>query len=200
MKLNSAREAWHSAFYSQTDGQWMAFEQQHYLGCMVQMSDRDRSTMVAMHQALAGPIQAAIATLPVRLQAFGHHMYGPGTEDDIREAAESLVFDVVYAQMLGRGEKFYAKTMVRAQAIAAGVLYRYRRMHQGGQSAMPDPLPKPEAFRKWIEDEKGVKLASESWGREWEPFEAACFLACDDLDKAALVPVSQILAVMKEAA
>ena len=28
----------------------------------------------------------------------------------------------------------------------------------------------------------------------------ACFLACDDLDKAALIPVSQILAVMREAA
>ncbi|WP_407733272.1 hypothetical protein [Pseudomonas citronellolis] len=196
MKLNSAREAWHSAFYSQSDGQWIAFEQQHYLGCMVQMSERDRSTLVAMHQALAGPVQSAIATLPVRLQAFGHHMYGPGTNPDIKEEAESLVFDLAYS----RGEKMYAKKMERARAVAAGVLYRYRRMHQGGQSSMPDPMPKPEGFRTWILAEKGISLSSEQWTREWEGFIDACFLACDDLDKQALVPVSSILALMKEEA
>ncbi len=196
MKLNSAREAWHSAFYSQSDGQWIAFEQQHYLGCMVQMSERDRSTLVAMHQALAGPIQGAIATLPVRLQAFGHHMYGPGTNPDIKEEAESLVFDLAYS----RGEKMYAKKFEKARHVAAGVLERYRRMHQGGQSSMPDPLPTPEAFRAWILTRHGIDLDSRNWTREWQPFIEACFLACDDLDKQALIPVSNILAVMKEAA
>jgi hypothetical protein len=232
MKLNSARIAWHDAFYQPWDSVMAGAIDRGSLGIveaggwverkLIELDDngeqvkltqwvfvpgvqqtrpeRDISTGRAVHQALAAPIQKAIASLPLRLQAFGHHLYGPGTDDDLREEAETLVFGVVYAGMLSNGERFYAKTMARAQAIASGVLYRYRRMHQGGQSSMPDPMPNPEAFRKWLEAEKGVKLASESWGREWEPFVAACFRACDDLDKEALVPVSSTLALMCEAA
>lgn len=196
MNLNSARIAWHDSMYSRWDSQASVVEQLGILGRMVQTTERDRSLDVAIHQALAGRIQGAIATLPVRLQAFGHHMYGPGTNPDIKEEAESLVFDLAYS----RGEKMYAKKMERARAVAAGVLYRYRRMHQGGQSSMPDPMPKPEGFRAWVLAEKGISLSSEQWTREWEGFIDACFLACDDLDKQALIPVSSILALMKDAA
>lgn len=127
---------------------------------------------------------------------FGHHMYGPGTSDGIREEAESLVFDVAYS----RGEKMYAKKFEKARYVAAGVLERYRRMHQGGQSAMPDPMPTPEGFRAWLLAVHEVSIDSRNWAREWEPFVDACFLACDDLDKQALIPVSGTLAVMREAA
>lgn len=196
MKLNSARIAWHDCMYNRWDSQASVVEQLGVLGRMVQTSERDRSLDVAIHQALAGRVQGAIATLPLRLQAFGHHMYGPGTDDDIREEAESLVFDVAYS----RGEKMYAKKMARARAVAAGVLFRYRRMHQGGQSAMPDPLGTPQTFRAWVLAEKGVALSSEQWAREWEGFIDACFMACDDLDKQALIPVSGVLNLMRQAA
>ncbi|WP_313461625.1 hypothetical protein [Pseudomonas nitroreducens] len=196
MKLNSARIAWHDCMYSRWDSQASVVEQLGVLGRMVQTSERDRSTDVAIHQALAGRIQGAISTLPARLQAFGHHMYGPGTNPDIKEEAESLVFDLAYS----RGEKMYAKKFEKARYVAAGVLERYRRMHQGGQSSMPDPMPTPEAFRAWILTRHGIDLDSRNWAREWQPFIDACFLACDDLDKQALTPVSSILAVMKEAA
>lgn len=196
MKLNSARIAWHDSMYSRWDSQASVVEQLGILGRMVQTTERDRSLDVAIHQALAGRIQGAIATLPARLQTFGHHMYGPGTNPDIKEEAESLVFDVAYS----RGEKMYAKKFEKARYVAAGVLERYRRMHQGGQSSMPDPMPTPEAFRAWILTRHGIDLDSRNWAREWQPFIDACFLACDDLDKQALIPVSSILAVMKEAA
>ncbi|QIE87996.1 hypothetical protein [Pseudomonas nitroreducens] len=196
MKLNSARIAWHDCMYSRWDSQASVVEQLGILGRMVQTTERDRSTDMAIHQALAGRVQGAISTLPPSLQAFGHHLYGPGTDDDLREAAEEVVFTLAYS----RGERMYAKKFERARYVAAGVLERYRRMHQGGQSAMPDPIPNPEAFRAFLLARYGVIIDSRNWAREWEPFVEACFLACDDLDKEALVPVSTMLAVMREAA
>lgn len=196
MKLNSARTAWHDCMYSRWDSQASVVEQLGVLGRMVQTTERDRSLDVAIHQALAGRVQGAISTLPPSLQAFGHHLYGPGTDDDLREAAEEVVFTLAYS----RGERMYAKKFERARYVAAGVLERYRRMHQGGQSAMPDPIPNPEAFRAFLLARYEVSIDSRNWAREWEPFVEACFLACDDLDKEALVPVSTMLAVMREAA
>lgn len=228
MKLNSARIAWHDAFYQPWDsvmagaidrgslgiveaGGWVERKlvEHNSNGEKVKLSqwvfvpgvqqtrpERDISTGRAVHQALAAPIQKAIASLPLRLQAFGHHMYGPGTEDDIREQAEELVFYLAYS----RGERMYAKKFERARYVAAGVLERYRRMHQGGQSAMPDPIPSPEAFRAFLLARHEVAIDSRNWAREWEPFVEACFLACDDLDKEALIPVSSMLSVMREAA
>lgn len=196
MKLNSARIAWHDCMYSRWDSQASVVEQLGILGRMVQTTERNRSTDMAIHQALAGRVQGAISTLPPSLQAFGHHLYGPGTDDDLREAAEEVVFTLAYS----RSERMYAKKFERARYVAAGVLERYRRMHQGGQSSMPDPIPNPEAFRAFLLARYEVTIDSRNWAREWEPFVEACFLACDDLDKEALVPVSSMLAVMREAA
>lgn len=196
MKLNSARIAWHDCMYSRWDSQASVVEQLGILGRMVQTTERNRSTDMAIHQALAGRVQGAISTLPPSLQAFGHHLYGPGTDDDLREAAEEVVFTLAYS----RSERMYAKKFERARYVAAGVLERYRRMHQGGQSAMPDPIPNPEAFRAFLLARYEVTIDSRNWAREWEPFVEACFLACDDLDKEALVPVSAMLTVMREAA
>lgn len=196
MKLNSARIAWHDCMYSRWDSQASVVEQLGILGRMVQTTERNRSTDMAIHQALAGRVQGAISTLPPSLQAFGHHLYGPGTDDDLREAAEEVVFTLAYS----RSERMYAKKFERARYVAAGVLERYRRMHQGGQSSMPDPIPNPEAFRAFLLARYEVTIDSRNWAREWEPFVEACFLACDDLDKEALVPVSAMLTVMREAA
>jgi hypothetical protein len=86
--------------------------------------------------------------------------------------------------------------MVRARYVAMGVLFRYRRMHQGGQSASLDPLGKPEMFRDWLYGEYGVRIRSEAWSREWAGFVERCFDACDDLDREALAPVSAVIGVM----
>ncbi|MNO23698.1 hypothetical protein D3C76_135050 [compost metagenome] len=196
MKLNSARQAWHDCLYSQWNSNAAHFAMIQELGVGVQKTERDNSVALCAHRAIAGMVQSAIATLPRRLQLFGHHMYAPGDSDDLREEAEALVFQLAYS----RGERMYAKRIPKAQAVAAGVMHRYRRMHQGGQSAAPDPLRSPEAFRAWVLDERGVALASEAWSREWDGFVGACFMACDDLDKQALAPVSQIINVMLNAA
>lgn len=196
MRLNSARTAWHDCLYSQWNSNAAHFAMIQELGVGVQKTELDNSVGTCAHRALAGRIQSAIATLPRRLQLFGHHMYAPGDSDDLREEAEALVFELAYS----RGERMYAKKFERARHVAAGVLHRYRRMHQGGQSAAPDPLPSAEAFRFWLLDVREVILDSRNWAREWEPFVDACFLACDDVDKQALIPVSNVISVMLEAA
>ncbi|WP_371917213.1 hypothetical protein [Pseudomonas sp. R37(2017)] len=196
MKLNSARLAWHDALYTPWDSQGAHVEQIGLLGCSVQKTEKSVNSRHAMHQALSAHIQHAICTLPAGLKAFGNHMYSPLATDDDKEEAEEALFMAAYVM----GPKMMTKKFIKARYVASTVLFRYRRIHQGGQSEGIDPLPTSEAFRGWIFAEHGVKLPSENWGREWEGFVAQCFDACNDLDKQALVPVSRCITVMKEAA
>lgn len=196
MKLNSARLAWHDALYTPWDSQGAHVEQIGLLGCSVQKTEKMVNSRHAMHQSVSARIQHAIATLPGHLQAFGNFMYSPMASIDEKEEAEELVFLGAY----NAGPKMMAKKFERARHVAIAVLFRYRRMHQGGQSEGVDPLPTPEAFRGWVLQEYGVKIDSRNWERDWEEFVQACFDACNDLDKAALVPVSMAIKEMKNAA
>jgi len=196
MKLNSARAAWHDAYYTPWDSQGAHVEQIGLLGCSVQKTEKMVNSRHAMHQSISARIQHAIATLPGHLQAFGNFMYSPMASIDEKEEAEELVFLGAY----NAGPKMTARKSAKARHVAQAVMLRYQRLHQGGQSEGVDPLPTPEAFRGWLLQEYGVKLSSEQWTREWAGFIDLCFAACNDLDKAALIPVSKCLSIMKEAA
>lgn len=194
MKLKSARQAWHDSLYMPWDSVLSVAAEWALLGASVQKTERDSRNRVAMHQALAGQIQRAIATLPSHLQAFGHWLYSPFQLDDHREIAEELVFALAVAE----SKRMTSSTYERARHVAAGVLHRYRRQHQGGQSEGVDPLPTPESFRRWLADQYGLELRSESWARDWEAFVELCFCACDKLDRAALAPVAVTVRLMCE--
>lgn len=196
MKLSSARQLWHDAYYQRRESTTAYALEVGILGAMVQKSEKDRRTGVAMDQALAGVVQSAISTLPAHLQCFGHWLYSPQADDDHREIAEELVYAIARSKV----ERMTEAKSERARYVAMGVLFRYRRQHQGGQSEGIDPLPTPAAFRGWLLDEHGVKLSCEQWGREWEGFIEHCFQACNDLDKRALGPIAMLLASMREAA
>ncbi|MGY1448715.1 hypothetical protein ACW582_16160 [Pseudomonas chlororaphis] len=196
MKLNSARMAWHDALYMPRDSQGACMQEMGLLGRMIQKTERSTNANHAAHQAIAGRIQQAIDTLPRHLKAFGDYMYSPMATDDDKEEAEEALFRVAYAM----GANMTAKKFEKARLVAVGVLHRYRRMHQGGQSEGIDPCPTPEAFRSWLDDVLGLQLSSEQWGREWGGFVQSCFDACNDLDKTALVPVSLAIKMMKIAA
>ncbi|RJX83625.1 hypothetical protein D3M70_00160 [Pseudomonas sp. LS-2] len=196
MNLNSARLAWHDALYTPWDSQGAHIEQIGLLGCSVQKTEKSVNSRHAMHQSISARIQHAIATLPAHLQAFGNFMYSPIATFDDKEEADDAVFMAAYRA----GPKMYAKKFEKARLVAQGVVHRYRRMHQGGQSEGVDPCPSPEAFRSWLLSVLGLELSSEQWTREWEGFILACFNACNDLDKAALVPVSLAIKEMKIAA
>lgn len=196
MKLNSARQAWHDAFYQPWDSVMTHVLEMAQLEASVQKTEKQRGTGHAMHQALAGRVQIAIATLPGYIEAFGHWMYSPLSFVEHKETADAAVMLFAY----DRHGRMTAKKAERAKYVAAGVLHRYRRMHQGGQSSMADPLLSPEAFRAWLDDEYGVRLVSEAWSREWGGFVQHCFDVCNDIDKQALAPVAAVIGEMKEAA
>lgn len=193
MKINSARQAWHDCNYNPAPGQSSDVAE---LGVVVQSSERGPTANHAVHGALAGHIQSAIARLHYQLRAFGNAMYASEPTDDDREEAEDAVFNLACSRV----ERMTSSKRERAAYVAKGVFRRYRYMHQGGQSSNPDPLIKPEIFRAWVEGEYGIKLSSAAWGRDWEPFVQLCFDACYDIDAKALSPIGGIIYKMKEAA
>ncbi|WP_236709398.1 hypothetical protein [Pseudomonas sp. Leaf127] len=196
MNLNSARAAWHDALYTPWDSQGAHIEQIGLLGCSVQKTEKSVNSRHAMHQSMSARIQHAIATLPDHLQAFGNHMYSPLAGIDEKEEAEERVLHLAYSL----GPKMTARKFEKARYVAQAILLRYRRLHQGGQSEGVDPLPTVEKMRLWILAEFGVVLVGDQWARDWGDFVERCFDACNQLDKAALAPVSRSLMVMKEAA
>lgn len=196
MQLNSARQAWHDCFYTAWDSQGSFIENLGMLGTLIQTTEKQRKASHAVHQALAGGVQAAIFKLPGSLRAFGNYMYAPSCTDDEREVAEEVIFGMAMA----RSGRMTAAKRERCEYVAKGVMFRYRRMHQGGQSSAQDPFASPEWFKRWIDEEYGVSLPACAWTRDWEPFVQICFEVCEDIDKRALSPVAATIYEMKKAA
>lgn len=136
MQLNSARQSWHDCLYNPWDSQGVFIEQLGLLGTMVQTTEKQRKANHAVHQALAGGVQAAIFKLPGSLRAFGNFMYAPSCSDDEREMAEEVIFGMAMA----RSGRMTAAKRERCEFVTKGVMFRYRRMHQGGQSSAQDPF------------------------------------------------------------
>lgn len=196
MRLHSARQAWHDSTYSATRGGLAGLEERSILGVAVQTTDRGVTADHAVHAALAGMIQSVIARLHPQIRVFGEFMYSALQDDAVREAAE----DVIFAAAMSRAKRMTEAKRERARYVARGVAFRYRYMHQGGQSANEDPLGKPEAFRAWLYGEYGVRIESTNWAREWEGFVDDCFQCCEGLDRRALSPVAAVIYEAKEAA
>lgn len=196
MKLISARQAWHDAYYQPWDSVTSMMAEWARLGTSVQTTCRSVNASHAAHQALAGAIQAVIGMLPTQPRAFGHFMYSPLTMEDQNEIAAHAVFTKAVSLVPAMRQSKYDK----ARSVAKGVLYRYQRMNQGGQGGCADPLINPEAFRQWLDDWYGVTLDSRNWDREWGVFIEACFKECNELDRKALGPVAAVLNDLLEVA
>lgn len=193
MKINSARHAWHDCKYNPAPGQTSDVVQ---LGVVVQNTERGPTANHAVHGVLAGHIQSAIERLHPQIRVFGEFMYAAEQSDDIREAAEEVVFGLV----VSKSKRMTSAKREKLEYVVKGVMRRYRYMHQGGQSANEDPLVKPEAFRSWLMGEFGVRLESCAWTRDWEPFIQLSFECCEDLDRMALSPIGAVIYQMREAA
>lgn len=193
MKINSARQAWHDSKYNPAPGQ---SSDAAVLGVVVQKTERSPTANHAVHGALAGHIQSAIARLHPQARVFGDFMYAAEHSDDVREAAEEVVFLLVQ----NRSPRMTAAKREKLEYVVKGVMRRYRYMHQGGQSANEDPLTNAEKFRAWMWQVYEVRLESCAWSREWKPYIARIFECCEDLDRMALSPVAAVIYRMKEAA
>lgn len=196
INLNSARLAWHDAFYTRWDRPGAQLERLARLGRGVQETDRRSSTGRAAHQALAARIQQAVSGLPEHLQAFGNHLYNPLAGVDEQEAAEEIVWRLACRSV----PRMTARKFDKARYVARAVVLRYRRINQGGQGAGDDPLPNACAMRRWVLDTCGVALVGDQWARDWGRFVESCFAVCDRLDRQALGPVAMMLASMNAAA
>lgn len=193
MKINSARRAWHDCTYNPAPGQTSDVVQ---LGVVVQSTERGPTANHAVHSALAGHIQLVIAKLHPQVRVFGEYMYAANRDDDVREAAEEVVFGMV----VSKSKRMTAGKREKLEFVVKGVMRRYRYMHQGGQSANQDPLIKPEGFRSWLMAEYGVRLESCNWERDWEGVIRLTFDCCEDIDRMALSPVGAVIYQMNQAA
>lgn len=191
-----SRLAWHDALYTPWDSQGAHVEQIGLLGCLVQKTEKSVNSRHAMHQAISARIQHAIVMLLGHLQAFGNFMYSPLATVDDKETAEERVLHVAY----DAGPKMTARKFKKARYVAITVLFRYLRLHQGGQSEGVDPLVTVEKMRNWIEDQFGVGLIGANCERDWGKFVEDCFDACNQLDKQTLAPVSRSISLMKKVA
>ena len=193
MKIKSARQAWHDCNYNPAPGQ---SSDAAVLGVVVQNTERGPSANHAVHGALAGHIQSAIARLSPQVRAFGDFMYAADQDDDVREAAEEVVFLLVQ----DRSPRMTAAKREKLEFVVKGVMRRYRHMHQGGQSANEDPLANVEKFRAWMWQIYEVRLESCNWERDWGGVVQLIFECCEDLDRRALSPIAAVIYEMKEAA
>ena len=123
-------------------------------------------------------------------------MYAAEQDDDLREAAEEVVFLMVQ----NSSPRMTAAKREKLEFVVKGVMRRYRHIHQGGQSANEDPLENPEKFRAWLWQVFEVRLESCAWSRDWEPYIQRVFECCEDLDRMALIPVAAVIYEMKKAA
>lgn len=197
MRLISARLAWHDAFYTPWDSVTSHSIELAKLGQWVQTSSRGNGLGRIAHQALAGKVQHAIASLPVALQLWGHHLYAPVIDSRTSNAWEEAAVDLLESQfnayLRERGQQLATVKRAVLGYVARGVLYRYRVMVQGGMGANPDPLPSPREFRAWLADWHGVQLDRRNWSREWGWVVQEMFRACDRLDAKALWTVAGVL-------
>ena len=196
MQLNSARQAWHDCLHTPWDSQGVFIEQLGLLGTMVQTTEKQRKASHAVHQALAGGVQAAISRLTAHVKAFGNFMYSPRLDADTQETAEESIFIMV----MQRSPRMTAAKREKLEYVVEGVMARYRYMHQGGQSANEDPLASPEGFRAWMDAHYGIALESRNWDRDWGEVIRLAFDCCEDLDKEALSPVAGAIYEMRRAA
>ncbi|AIR90753.1 hypothetical protein [Pseudomonas cremoricolorata] len=194
MQLNTARQAWHDCTYGSWGAQSAFAAQLTQLGTRIQTTTGQRHAARAVHQALAGAIQAAIASLSRPLRAFGNYLYAPHVEAWEQQAAELAVFLLVQQ----RGKRMTATKREKLEVLVKGVLLRYRYMHQGGQSANVDPLAAPEAFRGWLQAHYQLSLSAVRWEREWGGYVRLAFDCCEDLDKQALAPIATRIHAMKK--
>lgn len=171
MRLMSARQAWHDCFYQGGRCALETFVERACWG-QVQLSEVARSLHIIGHQALAGWLQAAIASLPWMLQSFGRYLHAPEVSTLQSNAWAEVAHELVWSSWEGRHRLGEEKAHA-ARWVVAGVLYRYRVRGQGRMGG-PDPLESPRHFRAWLQDRHSVYLDRRNWAREWVGSRRGC--------------------------
>ncbi len=220
MKLISARQSWHDAFYAQADSTMEAAREiliagiskstgyglsGGWLKTKPTKNDngvyRDDSSKL-LHRAIAGRVQLAISHLPKSHSRFGMMMYAPHdfiTVEDVESSLEYVSARVAAYFMLIE-KPLSHKKFSALPYIARAMLCRFRALVSGQRDPFKGDTDQfsNKKLRDFIKDECGVSLARESFWREYGPAIERITSEIDQLDKQCLVPVAKVVARYKE--
>lgn len=189
MRLITARQAWHDAFYNRGNSTLARIEEQGKLGQAIQRNTYFDSNQRAAHIVQAGQVQHAIASLPESLQQLGHWLYSPLTTEQA-----NLIVDEVQDNVFTQAQVDHEDNTVYWLTIA--VMADYQDIVLGREQR----LKTPARIRKYLAEWHSVEINTRRWAREWQPTWQALWNSISDLDAQALKPVAKLVYQYKQAA
>lgn len=189
MKLLSARQVWHDAYFvacKSTMDPTIAHNGSGY---------KD-DTGTFLHRAMAGRFQSAICSLPLIHKNFGMMMYAPNDficESHIVSSVDYIVLCVARSLLL-KGRAIKHKQFEDLPYFVRAMLYRHRIM----VANRADPFSQIIDLRHFLFDEFGVRLEPKDFTRTYGHIFETIKNHINEFDKQCLVPISKVIAQYKE--
>lgn len=199
MRYTTARRAWHDAFYT---GKENTLDQRLMLGVSVQKTVRSNSVNTACHIFMAGMIQNAIATLRFPLQCFGNYLYRSFSESfsdiadyaEAKEVAQEAIKNGIL--LLHINEQWTDAKFERVHYLIFACMEDYKKTVNSGN----DKFRSYKQLCQWIYDEYGIKIDHTHWHRDWMVLYKEILNICNDFDRRALKPVTEVIVNSRKAA
>ncbi|BGD56149.1 TPA: hypothetical protein VDW84_002090 [Pseudomonas aeruginosa] len=187
MRLISARQAWHDAFYESRSSVLAVAADKAALGKKGRVAnethpDRKDTNGRSAHMLAAGLVQAAIRSLPKPLQHFGHTLYSPIANGQDLNIAHSLVWFTAELPECSQRRQEIAYWM----ALAA---IKSHKAAVNGRDAWA-----PGRVCEFVRDWYGTGPSAHNWARDWSGTWDRLAKAVDQLDAKALAPVARVVA------
>lgn len=187
MRLISARQAWHDAFYESRSSVLAVAADKAALGKKGRVAnethpDRKDTNGRSAHMLAAGLVQAAIRSLPKPLQHFGHTLYSPLANGDDVAIAHGLVW-------IGSGlGQLTQRQGERAYWMALAAINSHKRAVNGRDTLRPGEVC------LFIEERLGCRIDPSHWARDYASTWERLARHVDKLDAQALRPVAEVVA------
>ena len=186
MKIISARQSWHDAFYTRSSSLMSNDEG----GC----GYHDDSAAM-MHRTIAGRAQLAISLLPDVFKRFGMIMYAPQNfivSDDIECVVAHIDRKV---QLHYAARPLSSKKSGNLSALIRAMLTKYRAVAVGGLSPFSgdDGTQSSRKLRRYLLDECGVMIPASAFSREYGHILNCIEGEIDVIDRLCLVPLSKVV-------
>lgn len=184
MKYISARQVWHDCYYSASKSQMDVNIELAKLGASIQHGSKINTANAAAHQYQAGKIQAVIARLPPPLRLLGDWLYAP--EGFSPAEAENALWKMVAVLCEIDDEESDEWYLARC------ALHRYRELAWSRPEA-GSAFRTPQQIKAWLFEWHGVEVDVRYWGRSSSRVWDRVLRKLNDLDRKALVPLSELI-------
>lgn len=191
MRIISARQAWHDAFYKSANSTMASAIEQALSGVIGTRSNYRDTAGQMMHQAIAGRIQSAIARLPELHRRLGMMMYAPFdfvVAEDVEVVADWLA-DRCQVNFYEQGKPLSQRKAEQLPYLVRSYLTRHRAL----VTRQNDPLKSPRKICEHLADEFGIYIDTRNFTREYGRIINYLVKSIDDLDRDCLVPVSLVV-------